>query len=171
MKHIILALIVLVLAAALSACGSGAEEPAEPDQPAAGEAPPELTLYINEEELLDLPPRTYEWNVDNGDGTWTGVCADAAHPLDARDDLPEVDTSAAWFTGTVDILLEEGMEITGVSWWDAEQAGYDDQQEVSGEVLVTDKTVYRLPVAAGRVYEIHVDFGDRGDSFYAFAAR
>lgn len=165
MKHILLALIIIVLAVAFSACNVPADAPPQSD---AADAPPELELYVNEEEApVFLKPRTYEWNIDNGDGTMTGINADAAHPLDALDELAAVDASSS---GAVEVILANGMEITAINRWDAAAADYDSPQEVSGEVIAADRTVYRLSVEQGWVYEIHVDFGDRGDSFYAFAA-
>ena len=98
----------------------------------------------------------------------TGVNADAPHPLDVIDDLTTVDTSNCT---AVEIILEEGMEVDAVSWWDAAETDYDDSHAVSGEVVTADKTVYRLEITAGRVYDIHVDFGEKGDAFYAFAAK
>ncbi|MBQ1342580.1 MAG: hypothetical protein IIY40_00295 [Firmicutes bacterium] len=166
MKHILLALIIIVLAVAFSACSVPVNTPPGKD---AAEAPPELELYINEEEpFVFLKPGTYEWHIDNGDGTVTGINADAAHPLDVLDELAVVDTTKCV---AVEIILDDGMEVTAVNRWDAAAADYDGQQEVDGEVVAADKTVYRLPVEAGWVYDIHVDFGDRGDSFYAFAAK
>lgn len=165
MKHILLALIIIVLAVAFSACSVPVNTPPEKD---AAEAPPELELYINEEEpSVFLKPGTYEWHIDNGDGTVTGINADAAHPLDVLDELATVVTSGS---GAVEIILDEGMTVTAVNRWEASAADCDSPQEVSGEVIAADKTVYRLPVEAGWVYEIHVDYGVRGDSFYAFAA-
>ena len=165
MKHILLALIIIVLAVAFSACNVPVDAPPESD---AADATPELELYVNEEEApVFLKPRTYEWNIDNGDGTMTGVNADAAHPLDVLDELAAVDASSS---GAVEIVLAGGMEITAINRWDAAAADYDASREVYGEVVEANKTVYRLPVEAGWVYEIHVDYGVRGDSFYAFAA-
>lgn len=166
MKHILLALIIIVLAVAFSACNVPADAPPQSD---AADAPPELELYVNEEEVpVFLKPRTYEWHIDNGDGTMTGINADAAHPLDALDELAAVDASSS---GAVEVILADGMEITAINRWDAAAADYDSPQEVAGEVITANKTVYRLPVEAGWVYEIHADYGDRGDSFYAFAAK
>ena len=166
MKHILLALMIIVLAVAFSACNVPAETPPESG---AADSPPELELYVNEEEpVVLLQPRTYQWTIDNGDGTMTGINADAAHPLDALDELAAVDASTS---GAVEIILTEGMEITAVDRWDTAAADYDSPQQVSGEVVAADRTVYRLPVEAGWVYDIHVDYGDRGDSFYAFAAK
>ena len=165
MKHILLALMIIGLAVAFCACNVPVDTPPEKE---VTEAPPELQIYINEEEaFVFLKPRTYEWIIDNGDGTMTGVNADAAHPLDALDELAAVVTSGS---GAVEIILDEGMTVTAVNRWDAAAADYDSPQEVSGEVIAADRTVYRLSVEQGWVYEIHVDFGDRGDSFYAFAA-
>ena len=167
MKHILLALIIVALAVASCACS--APEEAADDTGAGTDAPPSLTLYVNEEEpVVYLNPGTYEWIVDNGDGTMTGVNADAPHPLDIRDELAVVDTANCT---AVEIILEEGMEVDAVSWWGAAETDYDDSHAVSGEVVTADKTVYRLPIEAGRVYDIHVDFGDKGDAFYAFAAK
>ena len=167
MKHILLVLIIVALAVASCACSTpeaaGESGAVDPD------TPPALTLYVNEEEpIVNLAPGTYEWIVDNGDGTMTGVNADAPHPLDVIDDLTTVDTSNCT---AVEIILEEGMEVDAVSWWDAAETDYDDSHAVSGEVVTADKTVYRLPIEAGRVYDIHVDFGEKGDAFYAFAAK
>ena len=166
MKHILLALMIIGLAVAFCACNVPVDTPPEKD---VTEAPPELQIYINEEEaFVFLKPRTYEWIIDNGDGTMTGVNADAAHPLDALDELAAVDASTS---GAVEIILAEGMEITAVDRWDTAAADYGSPQQVSGEVVAADRTVYRLPVEAGWVYDIHVDYGVRGDSFYAFAAK
>ena len=165
MKHILLALMIIVLAVAFSACSVPADTPTESET---ADSPPELELYVNEEEpVVLLQPRTYQWTIDNGDGTMTGVNADAAHPLDALDELAAVVTSGS---GAVEIILDDGMTVTAINRWDAAAADYDSPQEVSGEVIAADRTVYRLSVEQGWVYEIHVDFGDRGDSFYAFAA-
>ena len=167
MKHILLVLIIAALAVASCACST--PEAAGESGAVDSDTPPALTLYVNEEEpIVNLAPGTYEWIVDNGDGTMTGVNADAPHPLDVIDDLTTVDTSNCT---AVEIILEEGMEVDAVSWWDAAETDYDDSHAVSGEVVTADKTVYRLPIEAGRVYDIHVDFGEKGDAFYAFAAK
>ena len=85
MKHILLALMIIGLAVAFCACNVPVDTPPEKE---VTEAPPELQIYISEEEaFVFLKPRTYEWIIDNGDGTMTGVNADAAHPLDALDEL------------------------------------------------------------------------------------
>lgn len=179
MKHIkgmMLLLPALMLAAVLSSCGA-VDDAASPDNgaditEASGqpEAPPELKLYVNEEEaVVYLAPRTYEWHIDNGDGTMTGINADAPHPLAFPEQLAAVDAAKAG--GAVEIILEEGMGVTAVSWWDEAESDYANSHTVEGEVAVANKTVYRLEIEAGRVYDIHVDFGEAGDSFYAFAAK
>ena len=170
MKKMVVMTLICGLLLVFTACG--VDNTGEQTDNAAGpqEAPPRLELYLNEEESpVFLSPRTYEWKIDNGDGTMTGINADAAHPLDVLNELETVDTAKCG--GAVEIILGEGMEVTAVSWWDAAETDYDNAQEVSGEVIAANKTVYRLPVEAGRVYEIHADYGDAGDSFYAFMAK
>ncbi|MBR5430473.1 MAG: hypothetical protein IK116_08130 [Firmicutes bacterium] len=155
----------LLLLALLTACGPA--EPTETDaEPAVQTAPPALTLTAGEQTLL-LTPRTYEWNYDNSDGTSTGVNADACHPLDALSELETVDAAAAG--GAVEIVLEDGMTVTDVNWWDQAETDLANQQPGAGELIAGEPAVYRIPVESGRVYELRMDFGASGNSFYAFA--
>ena len=192
MKHILVGLIVVMLAMALCACAGREEAPPEdegttdaamPDEtpeatpedgtagaaaPYAGlEAPPQLKLLLNEDgAVMTLGPTTFQWRHDNGDGTGVGVFSDAAHPLDVLEQLTKVE--AAQCDGTVDIVLEEGMEVTSVSWWDMSASDYSAARETAGEIVAGEQTVLRLQVEPGQVYEIHVGYGISGDSFYSF---
>lgn len=194
MKHVLLGLIVVILAAALCSCAGREEAPPEdeaageaildenpeatPEDGTAGaaapyaglEAPPQLKLLLNEDgAVMTLVPTTFQWRHDNGDGTGVGTFSDAAHPLDVLDQLPALE--AVQCDGTVDIVLEEGMEVTSVSWWDMSAPEYTAAREAAGEVVDGEQTVLRLQVEPGRVYEIHVGYGAPGDSFYSFTVK
>lgn len=170
MKHIfpllMVAALIVALAGALGACTVQKDvrgyEAADADS---SPSPPELVLGINDTDALTLAPRGYSWSYDNGDGTMAGIEACPAHPLDCLDDLPAL--SVADCGGEVDILLPREAALTAVRFWDT-RAGRDEGRDALDEVSTTADAVCRLEVAAGRVYELQLDFGQQGDGSYAF---
>lgn len=51
--------------------------------------PPELVVVCGEERITALKG-TYSWEYSNEDGTCTGVEADSAHPLECKENMPDV---------------------------------------------------------------------------------
>lgn len=51
--------------------------------------PPELNIICADEKVAALKG-TYSWEYKNEDGTYTGVEADSAHPLECKDNMPDI---------------------------------------------------------------------------------
>lgn len=80
--------LILLAALALTGCGFQTAKPAQPDIAQSPEADlPALTIHQGAT-ALEANIGSYNWQIDNGDGTSTGVCVDAVHPLDIADSLP-----------------------------------------------------------------------------------
>lgn len=136
----------------------------EQDAPVILEEPPALLLYSGQNAGGALLG-TYSWQRRNYDGTTTGICADAAHPLDCKERLRLFDASGQPATLCFAVWPDE---ILSVRCWSDEHWG--DPAAASEDVTVAGDEILLKP--GNYIYEIHASWdaenGYSGTARYVF---
>lgn len=90
-----LTVFLILSALLLTGCNTQPPAPVESDTAAIVQNPevalPGLTIHQGDASC-DAHIGSYNWQIDNGNGTSTGICVDAVHPLDIADSLPTLKT-------------------------------------------------------------------------------
>lgn len=142
-----LTVFILLTALLLAGCGSRTASPEAAENatdnvalhPIAEQLP---TLTIHQDNTaLEAHIGSYNWQVDNGDGTSTGVCVDAVHPLDIADSLPLLEAESL----EVQLEFSETPESILVWCWEKTE---EDAQMLTAE----ENALWLLP--GTHVYQI-----------------
>ena len=118
---------------------NGASKPSSPK-------PPALTVLDASGQSVEAVKGTYSWMYDTGNGLWTGVEADCAHPLDCQGFLIPMETVSDTVTLSFDV---EPQDITVQCWRDVHFGNAD----ASGEHIPIDGNSLELKPGA-YIYEI-----------------
>lgn len=177
MKRLLSILIAVILAFSLSACQSnqkpelGLGKTNSPgsnglSKPTAVE-PPMLKVQDNLGNSVEAVRGTYSWMYDTGNGRWTGVEADSAHPLQSQEFLIPLETASNTVTLSFDV---QPQDVTVQCWRDVLFGNAD----ASGEHIPIDGNTLELK-GGGYVYEICANWtGENlavaGTAHYSFYA-
>lgn len=156
MKRLLSILIAVILIFSLAACQSNQKPELElgktsppgsngPSKPSSVE-PPMLKVQDNLGNSVEAVRGTYSWMYDTGNGLWTGVEADSAHPLQSQEFLIPLETASGTVTLSFDVQLQD---ITVRCWRDVHFGNAD----ASGEHIPIDGNTLELKTG-GYVYEI-----------------
>lgn len=150
MKKLHFILLTVILIFSMTACQS-AQEPTNPPgsngapKPTSKE-PPALKILDNSGNSVEAVKGTYSWMYDIGNGLWTGVEADSAHPLDFQEFLIPMVTASDTATLSFDV---EPQDITVQCWRDI----HFGNAQASGEHIPVDENSLQLKPGA-YIYEI-----------------
>lgn len=177
MKRLPSILIAVILVFSLAACQSsqdpelGLNQTNPPgsngsSKPTAKE-PPALTVLDANGQSVETVKGTYSWMYDTGNGPWTGVEADSAHPLQSQEFLIPLETASGTVTLSFDV---QPQDVTVRCWRDVHFGNAD----ASGEHIPIDGNTLVLK-AGGYVYEICANWtGENlaaaGTAHYSFYA-
>lgn len=136
--------VIFFAALLLTGCGSHTSESATPTEVSVLSAPevdlPSLTVEQSEKNC-EAAIGSYNWEIDNGDGTTTAVCVDAVHPLDIADSLPLLEADSP----EIQLNFSDSPDsIIAWCWLNSE----DDAQSVTTE----DNTLHLNP--GSYVYQV-----------------
>lgn len=131
MKRFIALLCLAVLL--LSGCA------AEPSTP--GKASLPALMLHQGDQSLEANIGSYNWQMDNGDGTCSAVCVDAAHPLDIAESLPLLEAKNC----EVQLEFFQAPESILVWCWETEDA--------DAQLIPSDGTMLSL-MPGTHVYQI-----------------
>ena len=150
MKKLLSIALAVILVFSMTACQSAQEPPNPPgsdgpSKPIAKE-PPVLKIQDNLGNSVEVVRGTYSWMYDVGNGIWTGVEADSAHPLDCQEFLIPMETASDVVTLSFDV---EPQDITVRCWRDV----HFGNAEASGEHISLEGNTLELKTR-GYVYEI-----------------
>lgn len=130
---------------------------------AAGEykTPPALTVSYDGGSF-EATQGTCTWNCANGDGTWTGVCADSPHPLQMKDHLPLISAGDS----QVRLIFEDWPDSYTVRCWPDSQWGNTD---AVGEAVMQWNHTFELR-SGGYIYEVAATWNDDGSPYHGTAS-
>ena len=156
MKRLLSISLAVILICSMSACQpaqnpeSGLSQMNHPGSNGASKPsskkPPALTILDASGQSVEAVKGTYSWMYDTGNGLWTGVEADCAHPLDCQEFLIPMETASDTVTLSFDV---EPQDITVQCWRDVHFGNAD----ASGEYIPIDGNNLELKPGA-YIYEI-----------------
>ena len=171
MKRILSILLAVILILTVTACKSAPETELENNQPdplgvnvpseSLSTEPPELKIVDSTSQEIEASLGTYQWSWDKGDGNWTGVCADSAHPLEWKEFLIPLITS----DGTVELKFAVQPQRFAISCWSDDHWG--DPYAVEESVNLTGNTLELKD--GGYIYEVIAWWDREGSSPYGNA--
>ena len=136
--------------------------------------PPALTVATRQQSATAWRG-TYSWDKeDEGNGTFTSVEADSAHPLDVRDVLPGI---TCWpdeisSTKSNEVTLLFGVEPVGVTVRCWERAQWSDNTAAGENVSVSHSEHFTFELSEGDyIYEVTAKWEQErysGTAYYAF---
>lgn len=128
--------------------------------------PPELHIVCANERVTALKG-TYSWEYRNEDGTYTGVEADSAHPLECKEDMPDVGivyaTTSALHPRQAYLQFDMIPAEVVVRYWSEEEWNNVSAESKELEVLATEvdfadgsfTTSYSVELLEGNyIYEV-----------------
>ena len=151
MKRLLSVLLAVILIFLMAACQSTQNTESNPpgsngaSKPTSKE-PPILTVLDASGQSVDAVKGTYSWMYDTGNGLWTGVEADSAHPLDCQEFLIPMETASDTVTLSFDV---DPQDITVQCWRDVHFGNTD----ARGERIPLDGNNLELKPGA-YIYEI-----------------
>lgn len=175
MKRLLTILLAVILILTVTACKSAPEPELENNQTdpsgvnvpseSFSTEPPELKIVDSTNQEIEAALGTYQWNWDKGDGNWTGVCADSAHPLEWKKFLVPLVTS----DDTVELKFAVQPQYFTISCWSDEYWG--DTGAPSECVSLTGNTLELK--GGGCIYEVIArwnrdEASPYGDAIYGF---
>ena len=171
MKRLLSILLAVILILTVTACKSAPETELENNQtyPFGGNVPseslstepPEVKIVDSTSQEIEASLGTYQWSWDKGDGNWTGVCADSAHPLEWKEFLIPLITS----DGTVELKFAVQPQRFAISCWSNDHWG--DPYAVEESVNLTGNTLELKD--GGYIYEVIAWWDREGSSPYGNA--
>ena len=123
MKRILAILVAAVLLGSMTACTVPVSQ-----------EPPALHITDGSHEITAVLG-THEWNWKAGNGTWTGVCADSTHPLEWKEFLTPLTTTA----DTVELAFAVQPQSFTVHCWSDTQ--WENMDAIEESVSVTGNTI------------------------------
>lgn len=169
MKRIVRLIIMLAVLLSLAGCDDKTFFPENtvmpPVMPFYGnaqvlEAPPELLLlYDGGSALAHLG--THSWNYDKGDGTWSGICVDALHPLDSQEYLQPVNAGSLY----AEVQFADAPDSYTIRCWHESQWGSADAK---AEEIAHYGNVFELK-PGGYIYEVCATWEDDGGAYHGTA--
>lgn len=104
---------------------------------------------------------TYQWSCAMGDGTWSHVCADSAHPLQMEKQLEALSPGNPW----VDMNFEVFPDEYTVRCWPGSAFG---DTEAKSEAMMVWNNSIQLKMA-DYIYEVTATWKDNGSGYYGTA--
>lgn len=150
MKRLLSILLAVILILSMTACQATQEPPDPPgsngsSKPTSKE-PPALIILDGFGNSVEAVKGTYSWMYDMGNGLWTGVEADSAHPLACEEFLIPLETSSGSVTLSFDV---EPQDMAVQCWRDVHLGN----TQASGEDISIDGNNLELKPGA-YIYEI-----------------
>lgn len=129
--------------------------------------PPRLTLLAGTK--VEAVLGTYTWNYGLGNGQWSGVCADSAHPLQMKDYLQNHETTCDQASLNFEVWPDEYV----IRCWPDSMFGSGDVSEYDAKseaVMVWNKDFMLKPhTDSGYIYEITATWHDDGGPYHGTA--
>lgn len=123
-------------------------------------SPPAMRL-LHSDGMADTQLGTYTWSYAQGDGTWTTVCADSAHPLQCEDLLEVISPG----NSLVSVEFEDWPDSFIIRCWPDSEFGNPDAE--SGAVMFWND--YFQLRGGGYIYGVTAKWDDNGSSYYGEA--
>ena len=128
--------------------------------------PPELNVVCADESVTALMG-TYSWEYINEDGTYTGMEVDSAHPLECKDNMPDIGifyaTTSALHPGKAYLQFDVNPSEVEVRYWSEEDWNNVNAESEKLNVLVlaadyedgSNSTSYSIKLQEGNyIYEV-----------------